>query len=67
MRIIDRQDPHGSSTIGALPEDGFPEADAVAVMFSWQDIEAREGVYDFTKVDLAYDYWNSEARKSNCA
>ena len=51
------QDPHGSSTLLALPGENFPEVDAVALMFSWQDIETKHGVYDFTKVDHAYDYW----------
>lgn len=50
-------DPHGSSTLLTLPEESFPEVDAVALMFSWQDIEPRQDEYDFTKVDRAYDHW----------
>jgi hypothetical protein len=53
------QDPHGSSTMLTLPSEDFPEVDAVALMFSWQDIEAHEGAYDFSKVDAAYDYWRN--------
>lgn len=55
-------DPHGSSTLLTLPGDDFPEADAVALMFSWQDVETREGVYDFSKVDAAYDYWQKRGK-----
>ena len=55
-------DPHGSSTMLTLPEEDFPEADAVALMFSWQDIEPREGVYDFARVDAAYDYWRQRGK-----
>src|SRR5262245_4974455 len=44
-------DPHGSSTMLTLPDDDFPEADAIAIMFSWQDVETTEGAYDFSKVD----------------
>lgn len=50
-------DPHGSSTMLTMPGDDFPEVDAVALMFSWQDVERQEGTYDFSKVDAAYDYW----------
>jgi hypothetical protein len=57
------QDPHGSSTMLTLPEDDFQEADAVALMFSWQDIELRKGVYDFAKVDQAYDYWRKRGKE----
>src|SRR6266478_6611374 len=57
------QDPQGSSTMLTLPEDDFPEADAVALMFSWQDIEPREGYYDFSKVDRAYDYWKKRGKE----
>jgi hypothetical protein len=56
------QDPHGSSTMLTLPDDDFPEVDSVALMFSWQDIEPREGIYDFSKVDHAYDYWRKRAK-----
>src|SRR5689334_17151876 len=51
------QDPHGSSTMLALPNESFPDVDAVALMFSWQDIETQPDRYDFSKVDFAYDHW----------
>jgi hypothetical protein len=54
--------PGGSSTLINLPKETFPEVDAVALMFSWQDIEKREGEYDFRKVDYAYDYWKERGK-----
>jgi hypothetical protein len=51
------QNPQGSSTLLSLPREDFPQVDAVALMFSWQDVEKHPGVYDFSKVDYAYDYW----------
>src|SRR4051812_6671248 len=51
------QNPHGSSTMLALPTESFPGVDAVALMFSWQDIEKQPDQYDFSKVDFAYDHW----------
>jgi len=59
---IDQQ-PGGSSTMVTLPDETFPEVDEVAVMFTWYDIEKSEGVYDFSKVDRAYDYWKSHGKK----
>ncbi len=55
-------DPQGSSSMLSLPADDFPEVDAVALMFSWQDVESREGAYDFSKVDTAYDYWRHRGK-----
>jgi len=51
------QDAHGSSTLVVLPDESFAGVDAVALMFSWADIETSEGVYDFSKANFAYDYW----------
>ncbi len=51
------QNPQGTSTLLSLPKEDFPQVDAAAIMFSWQDVEKRFGVYDFSKVDYAYDYW----------
>jgi hypothetical protein len=51
------QDPRGSSTLLTLPNENFDKVDAVAIMFSWQDIEKKPDEYDFSKVDYAYDYW----------
>jgi hypothetical protein len=50
-------DPKGSSTLLALPNEKFDGVDAVAIMFSWADIEKQPNEYDFSKVDFAYDYW----------
>src|SRR6266403_1586524 len=33
------QDPHGSSTMLLVPNENFAGVDAVAIMFSWQDVE----------------------------
>jgi hypothetical protein len=52
----------GSATLRALPAETFPEADAVALMFSWQDVERREGEYDFRKADFAYEYWRERGK-----
>ncbi len=56
------QDPHGSSTMLLVPNDNFPGVDAVAIMFSWQDVERRPDEYDFSKVDFAYDYWSGRGK-----
>jgi hypothetical protein len=53
----------GSSTLLTMPGDSFPEADAVALMFSWADIEVEEGRYDFSRVDIAYEYWRSRGKE----
>jgi len=57
------QEPHGSSTMLTLPNESFPEVDAVAIMFSWRDVETSEGVHDFSKVDKAYDYWATRRKE----
>lgn len=54
--------PRGSATLLTLPGETFPEVDAVAVMASWQDIEKSEGVYDFTRLDHAYDHWKARGK-----
>src|SRR5436190_20512179 len=56
------QDPNGSSTLLALPNEKFDGVDAVAVMFSWADVEKRPDEYDFSKVDFAYGYWASRGK-----
>src|SRR4051812_47771753 len=56
------QDPKGSSTLLALPSEKFEGVDAVAVMFSWADVEKQPDEYDFSKVDFAYDYWASRGK-----
>jgi hypothetical protein len=53
----------GSSTLLALPDEPFAPVDAVALMFSWQDVEKREGEYDFAKADYAYDYWKKRGKE----
>jgi len=55
--------PQGSSTLLTMPGDDFPEADAVALMFSWADVESEMDRYDFTNVDYAYDYWRSRGKE----
>src|ERR1035437_6492255 len=55
-------DRHGSSTMLTLPGESCPEVDAVALMFSWQDVESQEGTYDFSRVDGAYDYWRKQGK-----
>src|SRR6185436_16894289 len=57
------QQPHGSSTMVVLPDQTFPEADGVALMFAWRDIEVTQGRYDFSKVDKAYDYWAARGKE----
>lgn len=53
----------GSSTLLTWPNESFAEVNAVALMFSWQDIEKREGEYDFSKADFAYDYWAQRGKE----
>ena len=57
------QDPHGSSTLLTLPADDFTGVDAVALMFSWADIETREDQYDFSKANFAFDYWHQRGKE----
>src|SRR5438067_1651507 len=53
----------GSSTLLALPDEPFAPVDAVAIMFSWQDVERRAGEYDFSRADYAYDYWRKRGKQ----
>jgi hypothetical protein len=55
--------PGGSSTLVALPNATFPRVDSVALMFAWSDVEMREGEYDFSKVDFAYDHWRKLGKR----
>lgn len=57
------QDPHGSSTLLTLPDESFSGVDAVALMFSWADVEKEEGQYDFSKANFAYDYWRKRGKE----
>ncbi len=54
---------NGSSTLVTLPQDNFDGVDAVALMFSWQDIETKQNQYDFSRVDKAYDYWRLRGKE----
>ena len=54
--------PHGSSTLLTLPDEDFAPVDSVAIMFSWQDIEKRADVYDFSRADFAYDHWKKRGK-----
>jgi hypothetical protein len=56
-------DQGGSSTLVTLPKETFPEVDAVAVMFAWSDVERRDGVMDWSKVDHAYDWWKQRGKE----
>jgi hypothetical protein len=55
--------PGGSSTMVTMPGERFEGVDEVAVMFSWYDVERREGEYDFAAVDRAYDYWKKLGKR----
>lgn len=55
--------PGGSSTLVNLPHENFDGVDSVAIMFSWADIETRQGEYDFSKADDAYDYWSRRGKQ----
>jgi len=55
--------PGGSSTLVALPDETFPRVDSVALMFAWSDVETREGNYDFSKVDFAYEHWRKKGKQ----
>lgn len=55
-------DPDGTSTLAALPGEDFPQVDHVALMFSWADVETSGGVYDFTRVNHAYDHWRARGK-----
>lgn len=57
------QAPGGSSTLLPLPDENFAGVDSVALMFTWFDVEKREGEYDFSKVDYAYDYWKQRGKQ----
>ncbi len=56
-------DPGRSSTMATLPGETFAGVDEVAIMFSWFDVEANEGEYDFSAVDRAYDYWKKLGKR----
>jgi hypothetical protein len=56
-------DQHNSSTLATLPNEDFPEVDAVAVMFAWSDVERSDDVMDWSKVDHAYDYWHQRGKE----
>lgn len=51
-----------NSTITTAPQESFPGVDHVAVMFSWADVEREPGVYDFTRVDAACDFWRAKGK-----
>jgi hypothetical protein len=55
--------PNGSSTLLTLPGERFDGVDEVALMFSWHDVERTPGVYDFSRVDQAYDYWRKLGKR----
>jgi hypothetical protein len=55
--------PQGSSTLLTLPGERFDGVDEVALMFSWYDVERTPDVYDFSRVDQAYDYWRKFGKR----
>jgi hypothetical protein len=52
----------GGSTITTAPQEAYPGVDAVAVMFSWADVERSPGTFDFSRVDLACDFWRARGK-----
>src|SRR6266699_5618316 len=54
--------PRGSSTLLTLPNEDFAPVDAVAIMFSWQDVEKRPDEHDFSRADFAYDHWKRRGK-----
>src|SRR3954462_11727974 len=56
-------DTGGSSTLATLPNESFPQVDAVAMMFSWADVERSDGAFDWSKVDHAYDHWHQRGKE----
>ncbi len=56
-------DPGGSSCLVTLPDERFPDIDAVALMFSWRDVETNRGAYDFSRADRAYDFWQKRGKE----
>ncbi len=53
----------GSSVMVTEPGEPFHMVHHVAVMFTWADVETAPGVYDWSKVDKAYDYWKSKGKR----
>lgn len=51
------------NSAGDMKDYLYPGVEYVAVMFTWADVEKSEGVYDWTDVDRAYDYWKSKGKK----
>jgi hypothetical protein len=47
------------SDFSTNPTDIPAAADNIALMFAWSDIEKTPGVYDFSAVDAAYDFWHA--------
>jgi hypothetical protein len=56
-------DQHDASTMVSLPGQRFDGVDEVALMFSWYDVEKTPDVYDFSRVDQAYDYWKKFGKR----
>jgi len=53
----------GSPTLMGCGEYTYPLVDAVGIMAAWSDIEKAPGVYDFSRMDYAYDYWHSRGKE----
>lgn len=57
------QNPKGSSTLLVLPDDDFADVEYIALMFTWADVETAQDVYDFNRVNYAYDYWKAKGKR----
>lgn len=54
--------PNGTATMNTLPDQDFTGCDHVAVMFAWSDVEKAEGVFEWSRVDAAWDYWTRRGK-----
>jgi hypothetical protein len=55
---IDRK----SSLLAIQPDADMADVANVAVLFAWSDVERREGEYDFSQVDVAYEHWKKRGK-----
>lgn len=49
--------PDGTGTASVLPAEGFPDCDYVAILFAWSDVETADGIFNWTRIDNAYNLW----------
>ncbi len=55
-------DQGAASTLATMPDADWSGVDHVAIMFSWADVEREPDVYDLSKVDYAYDWWQQRGK-----